>query len=209
MPSRERGHCSLVPTGLVPVGRPENRAGLLVAQVLAGVPSPETRRAYDTALRQFLAFCREQGNPPLSAELVARYRDSLAGRSSSTVGVAMAAIKRLVTAASLAGLLPASTVAAINGVKGPPRRRNRIGNWLTIEQARNLLTVPDAATLKGKRDHAILAVLLGCGLRRAELVAEVTIESIVLRESRWVLADITGKGGRTRATLRDRENNAL
>lgn len=38
-----------------------------------------------------------------------------------------------------------------------------------------------------------------CGLRRAELVAEVTVESIVLRESRWVLADITGKGGRTRS----------
>jgi integrase len=186
-------------TGLVPVGQPEDRVGLLVSQVLASVPSAETRRAYDQALRRFLGFCQAQGNPLMSAELVAQYRDSLGGRSGSTVGVAMAAIKRLVTAASLAGLLPASTVAAINEVKGPPRRGNRIGNWLTIEQARNLLRVPDRETLKGKRDYALLAVLIGCGLRRAELVAEVTIESLVLREGRWVLADITGKGGRFRS----------
>jgi integrase len=190
-------------TGLVAVGQPgdqpEDRVGLLVSQVLASVPSAETRRAYDQALRRFLGFCQAQGNPLMSAELVAQYRDSLGSRSGSTVGVAMAAIKRLTAAASLAGLLPASTVAAINGVKGPPRRGNRIGNWLTLEQVRDLLVVPDRDTLKGKRDHALLTVLIGCGLRRAELVAEVTVESIVLREGRWVLADITGKGGRTRS----------
>ena len=28
----------------------------------------------------------------------------------------------------------------------------RLGNWLTREQAKDLLTVPDRSTLKGKRD---------------------------------------------------------
>jgi site-specific recombinase XerD len=46
----------------------------------------------------------------------------------------------------------------------------RLGNWLTVEEARSLWQLPNAHTLKGKRDRAILAVLLGCGLRRGELI---------------------------------------
>jgi site-specific recombinase XerC len=56
-----------------------------------------------------------------------------------------------------------------------------------------------AQILKGKCGHALLAVMIGCGLRRAELLGEVTVESLVLRERRCVLADITGKGERSRS----------
>jgi len=73
----------------------------------------------------------------------------------------------------------------------------RLGNWLTREQARELLQVPDRSTLKGKRDHAILAVLVGCALRRDEL-ATLEVETLQMREGRWVLADLLGKGGRVR-----------
>ncbi len=45
----------------------------------------------------------------------------------------------------------------------------RLGNWLTVRQAQTLLNAPDAAMPKGLRDRAILAVFLGCGLRRSEL----------------------------------------
>ena len=37
---------------------------------------------------------------------------------------------------------------------------------LTRDQAEALINAPDVATLKGKRDRALLAVLIGCGLRR-------------------------------------------
>jgi integrase len=84
-------------------------------------------------------------------------------------------------------------------VKGAPRRGNRIGNWLTREQAQELLSLPDRESLKGKRDYAILALLLGCGLRRTELVSEVKIGAIAQRENRWVLVDITGKGNLVRS----------
>ena len=149
----------------------------------------------------FLAFCGRKGNPTLSAELVASYRVSLVGegKSSSTVGVHLAAIKALTRAAVKAGLMPAETAAAVNDVKGAPRRGNRIGNWLTREQAQELLSLPDRESLKGKRDYAILALLLGCGLRRTELVSEVKIGAIAQRENRWVLVDITGKGNRVRS----------
>jgi integrase len=39
----------------------------------------------------------------------------------------------------------------------------------------------------------------GAGCAGRKLVAEVTVESIVLREGRCLLVDITGKGGRTRS----------
>jgi integrase len=72
-----------------------------------------------------------------------------------------------------------------------------LGNWLTREQAKDLLAVPDRSTLKGKRDYVILALLVGCALRRHEL-ANLYIEEIQLREDRWVIADLRGKGGRVR-----------
>jgi integrase len=73
----------------------------------------------------------------------------------------------------------------------------RAGNWLTPEQARDLLAQPDLDTIEGKRDRAILAVLLGCARRRSELAA---LESrhIQQRDGRWVFVDLMGKGKRIR-----------
>lgn len=45
----------------------------------------------------------------------------------------------------------------------------RLGNWLTAEEARRFWQAPTENTLKGIRDRAILAISLGCGLRRREL----------------------------------------
>jgi integrase len=50
--------------------------------------------------------------------------------------------------------------------------------------------------VKGKRDYAILAVLVGCALRRREL-ASLTVKDIQLQENRWII-DLLGKGGRVR-----------
>ena len=47
----------------------------------------------------------------------------------------------------------------------------RLGNWLTAEQGQALWQAPDHQQLKGKRDRALLALLLACGLRRHEAVA--------------------------------------
>ena len=43
----------------------------------------------------------------------------------------------------------------------------------------------------------MLAMLIGCGLRRAELLA-LTLESVQQREEHWVIADLVGKGGHVR-----------
>jgi site-specific recombinase XerD len=54
-------------------------------------------------------------------------------------------------------------------VKGAKKLGARLGNWLMAEEARRFWQSTDPNTLKGKRDRAILAALLGCGLRRREL----------------------------------------
>ena len=83
--------------------------------------------------------------------------------------------------------------AGIRRVKGAKRLGARIGNWLTVDQSRSLLGDPLSGSLRGKRDRAILALLIGCGLRRAELVGLET-EDFQIREERCVIADLVGKG---------------
>jgi site-specific recombinase XerD len=68
---------------------------------------------------------------------------------------------------------------------------------LTAEEARALWQIPNAHSLKGKRDRAILAVLLGCGLRRGELI-DLTSDHIQRREDHWAIVDLIGKAGHVR-----------
>lgn len=69
------------------------------------------------------------------------------------------------------GLLTPEFASGITRVKGVASKGVRLGNWLTAKQAQTLLNTPDASTTKGLRDRAILAILLGCGLRRSDVAA--------------------------------------
>jgi integrase len=106
-------------------------------------------------------------------------------------------VRKLVGEAQCNGIIDAEEAANLAGVPNLPQKGTRVGNWLTRDQAKELLTVPDRSTLKGKRDYVILSVLVGCALRRQEL-ATLDIVSIQMREGRWVVADLRGKGGRVR-----------
>jgi hypothetical protein len=58
-------------------------------------------------------------------------------------------------------LLAPELAAGIARVKSAKSVGIRTGNWLSVRQAQNLLNAPDVSTLKGLRDRAILAALLG------------------------------------------------
>jgi site-specific recombinase XerD len=87
--------------------------------------------------------------------------------------------------------------AGIRRVKGVKKIGVRLGNWLTSEQSQKLWQVPDGERLKGKRDRALLAVLLACGLRRHEAVG-LSFAHIQQREEHWAILDLKGKAGHTR-----------
>ena len=109
----------------------------------------------------------------------------------------MATIKKLALEMADNGLLDQNVAAAIGRAKGVTQRGSKAGNWLAPAEANALLHAPDGSTLKGLRDRAILAVLLSCGLRRAELL-RLRCSDMQQRDGRWVFLDLVGKGNRIR-----------
>jgi len=171
----------------------------VVDLVLNALTSIHSRRAYERALTDFLDWHAQQGRPPLSKALVQAYKVKLQddGLAPSTINLHLSAIRKLAREAGDNGLLDPVLAQGIERVKGVKSAGVRSGNWLTREQAQQLLDAPDVGTLKGLRDRAILAVLLGCGLRRAEC-AKLTFDHLQQREGRWVMCDLVGKGNRVR-----------
>jgi site-specific recombinase XerD len=106
----------------------------------------------------------------------------------------MAAIRKLAAEAADNGLLAPELAQGISRVKSVKSTGIRVGNWLSQRQAQALLSTPDITTVCGLRDRAILAVLLGCGLRRSE-VAALTFAHVQQRDGRWCIVDLVGKHG--------------
>ena len=119
--------------------------------------------------------------------------------ASATINVRLCASRKLMVEGADNGLIDSALAAGISRVKGVRSAGVRIGNWLSLGQVNDLTNVPPAETrLKGKRDAALLALLIGCGLRRAE-ASNVTFEHIQQRQGRWVIVDMRGKGNRIRS----------
>jgi integrase len=162
--------------------------------VLDSCRSPHTRRNYAKALEDLFQFCASR---PLSRSVLLEWRAAMESLSPSTINVRLSAVRKMVEEARRAGMVGQEEAASLTDIPNIRQKGTRLGNWLTREQAKDLLSVPDRSTLKGKRDYVILALLVGCALRRNEL-AELDVETIQQREGRWVLADLEGKGRRIR-----------
>jgi site-specific recombinase XerD len=171
----------------------------LKALVLDSVSSPITKRVYNMALDEFLAWFQQAPRPGFTKATVSAWRVSLEARGlgSSSIIIRMSAIRKLAAEAADNGLLAPELAAGIARVKSAKSVGIRMGNWLSVRQAQSLLNAPDISTVRGLRDRAILAVLLGCGLRRSE-VAALTFTHIQQRDGRWCIVDLVGKHGRVR-----------
>lgn len=163
--------------------------------VLNTLGSPDSARAYDFAIDDFIAWYCSEPRLAFSRTVVLRYRIELENRhlAPSTINLRLAAVRRLAYEAADTGLLSPELAAGVQRVKGTKKIGVKLGNWLTAEQSRILLAAPDQTSVIGRRDRAILAILLGCGLRRAE-VAKLRLSDLQRREDHWVIVDLIGKG---------------
>ncbi len=171
----------------------------VVQLVTDGLTSVNSKRNYAKALTGFLNWWERNERPSLNKATVQRYKTEIQDRlAPATVNLTLSAIRRLALEAADNGYLDPATAGAIERVKGVKSQGVRSGNWLTKSQAQELLNLPDITTLKGLRDRAMLAVMLGAGLRRSE-VAVLAFEHIQQRDGRWVIVDLIGKGNRVRS----------
>ena len=168
---------ALVPTNALPLTDRQFQQLATVPPAMtwfANIDNPQTRRAYQNDLQEFMAFTGitepDQFRVVTRAHLLAWRRDlerrSLAG---ATIRRKLAALSSL-----FEYLCEANSVTS-NPVKGVkrPKMASSEGKTPAIgdQQARSLLNAPDTTTVQGLRDRAILSTFLYHGLRRAELCA--------------------------------------
>jgi integrase len=176
----------------------------LLEGVERSLTSPNSRRAYRTALLHFLNWCQPVGT--LERMSVLQYKDALIAAeengkrkyAAATVNLRLAAVRAFAQEAADQGLISLVEAAAIQRIRGEKSSGTRMGMWLEKEELDRLLRTPDRTTLRGKRDYAMLAVLFSTGIRRRELV-DLKVETIQQRDGQWGLIDLKGKGNRVRS----------
>ena len=169
------------------------------AAILNSLTSLDAQRGYRHAIDEFVDWHCLEPRLALNRIVVLRYRSHLESRqlAPGTVNLRLGAVRRLACEAADCGLLSADLAAGIRRVKGVKKLGVRLGNWLTAEQGQALWQAPDHQRLKGKRDRALLALQLACGLRRHEAVA-LRLDHLQQREEHWAIVDLVGKGGHVR-----------
>ncbi len=168
--------------------------------VINSLTSRSARRTYDHAIREFVTWYCSEPRLAFNRTVVLRYRIHLEQQryAASTINLRLAAVRRIAYEAADAGLLSPELAASIRRVKGVRRLGVRLGNWLTVEEGRRLVAPRRGpVTRRAARDQAMLALLIGCGLRRGEVLA-LTVDSFQQREGHWAIVDLVGKAGHVR-----------
>src|SRR5258706_4128335 len=108
----------------------------LKALVLDSVSSPITRRVYNMALDEFIAWYRQEPRPGFTKATVSAWRVSLEARSlgSSSIIIRMSAIRKLAVEASDNVLLAPALAAGISRVQSAKSVRIPVGDWVSLQQ---------------------------------------------------------------------------
>jgi integrase/recombinase XerD len=169
--------------------------------VIDGLNSKHSKAMYGKAIKDFFEWREDVDGGTFVKAQVSAYKNHLLQEKDyapSTVNLRLSAIRKLAREAADNGVMEPSLAQGVQNVQGVKTSGVRTGNWLTLEQAQRLIRTPDLTTLKGLRDRAILAVMIGGGLRRSE-VAALKVGDIQMREARWVIVDLVGKRRRVRS----------
>ncbi len=169
------------------------------AAVLSTLASAHSRRSYKHAIEKFIGWYCSEPRLGFNRSVVLRYRAFLEGLtlSAATINLHLSAIRRLADEAAESGWLSPELAIGIRRVKGVKRLGRRIGNWLTNHQAQDLVNAISQRTLRGRRDAAMIGLLLGCGSRRSVTV-NLRLDQLQSRQYHCVIVAMIGKGGRLR-----------
>ena len=174
----------------------------LLSPFLANQLSLQTKRAYRSDLLAFFSYVGFQDPHSITPEVVIAYRNRIARfdeqgnlLNASTVARKLSSLRSFFAYLVRLGILERNPADSklVRSPKLPTESRTQ---GLTIPQAQALLEAVDRSTLLGKRDYAILSLMLHLGLRRAEIAA---IKIGDFGEARgYVTLTVKGKGSRRR-----------
>ena len=178
--------------------------------------SPHTIAAYRDTFRLLLAFAHEQtGKQPfeldiddLDAPLIGAFLTHLEedrGNSPRTRNARLGAIHSFYRFAALEHPEHAHTIARVMAIPTKRHERNTV-SYLDLDEIKALLAAPDRGTWLGRRDHALLLLMIQTGVRVSELVG---LHVCDVHLGTGAHFRVTGKGRKKRATTLTGETVAI
>lgn len=157
----------------------------------------KSRQTYERAIRQFRNWLDRNGiTQPTRADILA-FRDELKQTNKpSTVQAYIMAVRLFFSFLAQQGLYP-NIADKIKGAKVTAEHKE---DYLSVTQAQNLLKSVDRSTLQGKRDYAILCLMLTSGLRTVEIVRANREDISIVNDTPVLYIQGKGKEERTAYT---------
>lgn len=155
--------------------------------------TPKTKETYIKGVKVFLEWCKRNNIDEVTHATLIQYKESLISdeKKASTISMYMTALKKLYKYLETKGI---KNVAS--DLKGAKQKRNYSKDPLTLDQAKELLNSIDRTTSEGKRNYALIHLLITTGLRTIE-IERANIEDIRNIANNSVLY-VMGKGRDTK-----------
>lgn len=127
---------------------------------------PKTKETYIKGVKAFIKWCDENNVTEVTHAILIQFKEDLMAnnKSASTISMYMTALKKLYKYLETKGF---KNIAS--DLKGAKQKRNYSKDPLTLDQAKDLLNSIDRTTNEGKRNYALIHLLITTGLRTIEI----------------------------------------
>lgn len=155
----------------------------------------KSAETYVKAIRQLSVYLKDNGINNPAREDILKFREYLkqTGHKNTTIQTYIVAIRLFFKWLAQEGLY----LNIADNIKAPKVSREHKKDYLTAKQIKDILTSINADTEQGKRDYALISLLVTCGLRTIEVV-RANIEDLQALGDNTVLY-IQGKGREDKA----------
>jgi len=179
--------------GLVPTGRSSIRSQLKIAAAILNFEGELEQMPWNIIEYQHLATIRNT--------LQERHK------AANTINLNLAALKGVMKACFNLGLISADQLMRLNDIKRVRGKRLPSGRSLTTQEIKKLYRAcTQDNSPAGKRDHAIIAIMLATGIRRSEVIA-IDVEDYNTRSGQLNIQ--SGKGNKQRTAYINVESRRI